>query len=137
MVQKQARLSPMSHSNLECTEENFFEFAKQHYHNPECEDMDEFMADIDRIKYIKRLINRYHSSGDFQDHLLMNHIIVFYNVFGIDGATRMLACRLSYKYWTVIKPICIFLYYFRNTDFTGIEMDPFVVDLLRKKRKEK
>ena len=75
MVQKQARLSPMSHSKLECTEENFFEFDKQHYHNPECEDMDEFMADIDRIKYIKRLINRYHSSGDFQDHLLMNHII--------------------------------------------------------------
>ena len=114
------------------TEENYLIVAAKHYNNPQCSSTDEFYADLDRIKYIKRIINRYLETGELSDRLLINHIIVFCNVFGIEIGVKMMAVKLDYKYWSVIKPILVFLKYIEPTDLVGIDMDTNVINVLRK-----
>jgi hypothetical protein len=114
------------------TEENYLIVAAKHYNNPQCSSTDEFYADLDRIKYIKRIINRYIETGDLSERLLLNHIIVFCNVFGIEIGVKMMAVKLEYKYWSVIKTILVFLKYIEPTDLIGIDMDANVIKILRK-----
>jgi hypothetical protein len=114
------------------TESTFFLYAAKHYYNPTFSDIEEFEEDIKRFKYIKRLVNRYLETGKFPDRLLMNHIIIIFNVFGISPALKMLELRLDEKHWPVVKPILLFLNYIKNDEYTGIKMDQNVVDFLRK-----
>lgn len=76
------------------TEENFDLFAAKHYDNPTCFSREEFEEDINRFKYIKKLVYRYIDRGELRERLILNHIIVLYNVFG-EAATRMMAYRLG------------------------------------------
>ena len=70
----------------ELTNKNFELFAAHHYNNPECMDVDEFKEDLSRFKYLKRLLRRYEVDHDPQYRLILNHLIVIYNVFGIEAA---------------------------------------------------
>jgi len=74
---------------------NFLLYAAKHYDNPQCYDTVEFYDDLKRIKYIKRLLNRYQEEGDLKDRLILNHITVLSNVFGPEATTKMLflKCR--------------------------------------------
>jgi len=114
------------------TDENLLIYAAKHYTNPRCIDAEEFYEDLNRIKYIKRLLNKYEESGNISERLILNHLIVFFNVFGIEPALNMLEFKLDDKYWPVIKPFLIFLKYIRNDQYTDIKMDQNVVDVLRK-----
>jgi len=116
---------------VEVTEENYLIVADKHYNNPQCSSTDEFYADLDRIKYIKRIINRYLETGELSERLLINHIIVFCNVFGIEIGVKMMALKLDYKYWPVIKSFLVFLKYIEPADLVGIKMDPKVINILR------
>ena len=114
------------------TDENLLLYAAKHYSNPRCIDAEEFYEDLNRIKYIKRLLNKYEESGKISERLILNHLIVFFNVFGIDPALKMLEFKLDEKYWPAIKPFLIFLKYIRNDQYTDYSMDQNVVDVLRK-----
>lgn len=114
------------------TDENLLIYAAKHYTNPRCIDAEEFYEDLNRIKYIKRLLNKYEESGKISERLILNHLIVFFNVFGIEPALKMLEFKLNDKYWPVIKPFLIFLKYIRNDQYTDIAMDQNVVNVLRK-----
>ena len=114
------------------SEDNYFIFAAKNYYNPKCIDADEFYEDLKRFKYIKRLINRYEDTNTLSERLILNHLIVIFNVFGIDAACRMLEFKLNAKHWQVIKPFLIFLHYIRNDQYVDIEMDKHVIDKLRK-----
>lgn len=114
------------------TDENLLIYAAKHYTNPRCIDAEEFYEDLNRIKYIKRLLNKYEESGKISERLILNHLIVFFNVFGIEPALKMLEFKLNDKYWPIIKPFLIFLKYIRNDQYTEIAMDQNVVDILRK-----
>lgn len=116
----------------EITEENLLLYAAKNYYNPVCADAEEFMEDLNRFKYIKRLINKYLESGNLSDRLLLNHLIVVYNVFGIEAANRILELKLNEKHWEVIKPFLVFLRYITNDQYVEISMDPHVVATLRK-----
>ena len=70
--------------NIDLTEENLFLFAAKHYYNPQFSDIEEFYEDLKRFKYIKRLVNRYLDNGDLTERLILNHLIVVFNSFGID-----------------------------------------------------
>ena len=76
-------------------ESNFLLYAAKHYDNPQCFDTIEFYEDLKRFKYIKRLFNRYLEDGDMKERLVLNHIVVLFNLFGVKPATRMLflKCR--------------------------------------------
>lgn len=116
----------------ELTEDNLFIFAAKHYYNPLGVDAEEFEEDLNRFKYVKRLVNRYLESDKLAERLILNHLIVIFNVFGIEGGLAILELKLEQKHWPVIKPFLIFLRAIRNDQYTNIAQDPTVVGELRK-----
>ena len=116
----------------ELTEKNLFLYAAKHYKNPKFADIDEFYEDLKRFKYVKRLLNRYIETDELAERLLLNHFIVIFNMFGIEAALDILELKLEDKHWPIVKPFLIFLNYIKNDQYTGITMDPNVVDTLRK-----
>lgn len=118
--------------NFELTEENLLIYAAKNYYNPKYINADEFYEDLKRFKYIKRLLNRYEETGTLSERLILNHLIVVFNVFGIEPALKILELKIDKRQWPQIKPFLIFLRYIRNDQYTNIIMDPIVVDALRK-----
>jgi hypothetical protein len=97
----------MDFSNL--TNDNILMFAIKNYNNSSCHSTEEFATDIERVKYIKRLFKRYQVKGILKERLLLNHIIVLYNVFGPESATRLLYFKLESDLWTILKTFLEFL----------------------------
>ena len=91
------------------TDANFLMFAMKEYNNQQCTNIDEFYDDLKKIKYIKRLINRFLENGNLKEILILNHLIVFYNVFDNKAATRLLFFKIEEKYWSVLKTFLIYL----------------------------
>lgn len=114
------------------TEDNLFLYAAKHYRNPSFSDIDEFYEDLKRYKYIKRLVNRYLDAGQLSERLILNHLIVIFNSFGMEAGLEILKLKLNEKHWPVIKPFLIFLNYIKNNELLGIEQDKIVVESLRK-----
>jgi hypothetical protein len=95
----------------ELTEDTFTMYAIKHYDNPSCKGMDEFLDDLKRFKYIKRLLRKYNVGKDLKERLILNHIIVLGNLFGIDATTKMLFYKLEEKFWPQVKTFLVFLNY--------------------------
>ncbi len=85
-------------------------YAAKYYDNPQCYDTVEFYDDLKRFQYLKRLFNRYKETGELKERLVINHIIVLYNVFGPIHCTRLLFLKLN-EYHEILKPIIEFLGY--------------------------
>ena len=115
----------------ELTEENLFLYAAKHYYNPKFTDVEEFKEDLNRFKYTKRLFNRYLQEGELMDRLIMNHLIVMSNVFGIEPMLKILELKLDDKHWPIVKPFLIFLKYIRVDQYPEVALDKVVVDRLR------
>ena len=115
-------------------EDVFALFAARHYYNPICIDADEFHDDLNRFKYVKRLLNRYVDNNILSERLILNHLIVIFNVFGIPAGLKMLEYKLSptEKYMPIVKPFLIYLSIITNDKYTGVEMNSYVVNRLRK-----
>ena len=92
----------------ELTEDNFLLFAIKNYENPQAVTKEDFDKDLNHFKYIKRLLKRYKNTGELKTHLLLNHFIVLYNIFG-DAATPMLFYKIEEDLWSVMKTFVIFL----------------------------
>jgi len=116
---------------IELNEENLLLYAAKHYYNPRFVDIDEFNEDLNRFKYIKRLVNRYIVEGELTDRLIMNHLIVVSNVFGIEAMLKILELKLEDKHWPIIKPFLIFLKYIKVEQYPEIPLDKRVVERLR------
>lgn len=116
----------------ELTEENLFLYAAKAYYKPQFSDIDEFYEDLKRFKYIKRLVNRYLDQGELTERLIINHLIVVFNSFGIEPAINILKLKLDERHWPVVKPFLIYLKYITDDQITGFKMDATVVDRLRK-----
>ena len=110
---------------------NFELYAAQNYNNPECIDIEEFKEDLARFKYLKRLLRRYELTEDLQVRLILNHIIVIYNVFGIESANRMIWYKIEPEHWTYIKPFLVFLNYLPIDEKVYVPLDPYIIDKLR------
>ena len=106
----------------ELNEDNFLLFAIKHYDNPQCVTKDDFYEDLKRFKYIKRLFKRYYKSGVLKTHLLLNHIIVIYNIFG-DAATPILFFKVDKQYWSALKSFMVYLDRIETTVLSDIEPD--------------
>lgn len=79
------------------------------YDNPACCGLPEFNEDLERIKYIKRLLKRYKNKGILKERLILNHIIIVYNIFGPEVATRILFFKLEQDLWIYLKTFLAFL----------------------------
>lgn len=113
-------------------EHNVMLFAAKHYHNPLGASSEDFYEDLKRFTYVKRLVNKYLQAKDLPDRLILNHLIVIFNVFGIEPACKILELKLDDEHWPVIKPFLIFLRYIENTKYADIHMNKNVVEALRK-----
>lgn len=95
--------------NVVLTKDNFLLYAIRNYQNPNCMSMSEFQEDLKKIKYIKRLLNKYVKTGEIKERLLLNHIIVLYNMFGPQHTTRMLFFKIEEEYWSILKTFLLYL----------------------------
>jgi len=122
-------------------EKNFLLFAMQHYNNPQCVEVEEFNDDLRRIKYIKRLFNQYDMDGVLKERLILNHIIVFFNVFQTRAATRILFFKIEEKFWPMLKTFLFYLRFMpedkvesingKDILVTDIQMDQGIINKLR------
>lgn len=111
----------------------FLKYAMENYNNPSCSSKEEFDEDINRIKYVKRLFGRYFSTGELKERLVLNHIIIFYNVFEMEAATKMLFYRMEDKFKPLLKTFLVYLNYLPEDDnYVRIPMDTKVIDILRR-----
>lgn len=92
----------------ELNEDNFLLFAIKNYENPQAVTKEDFEKDLNHFKYIKRLLKRYKKSGELKTHLILNHFIILYNIFG-EATTPMLFFKIEKELWTCIKSFIIFL----------------------------
>ena len=116
-------------------------YAAKHYDNPQCFDTLEFYEDLSRFKYIKRLFNRYEESGELKERLILNHLIILYNVFGA-ATTKMLFFKLN-GHLHLLKPFILLLGFLpdkvsgvgvvnKTIISSDIPMDDNIVQILRK-----
>lgn len=92
----------------ELTDDNFILFAIKNYQNPQGVTKDDFIKDLNHFKYIKRLLKKYKKSGVLKLHLLLNHFIILYNIFG-EATTPMLFFKIEKELWSSMKSFVIFL----------------------------
>lgn len=91
-------------------ESNVLLYAAKYYDNPNCYDTIEFYEDLNRFKYLKRLFNKYSETGELKERLIINHLVVLYNVFGVEATTRMLFLKLRDNY-PQLKPFLVMMGY--------------------------
>ena len=121
----------------ELTNEIYLMYALLHYDNPHCVDIKEYFEDVRKLKYIKRLFNRYKEDGVIKERLILNHLISFYNVFENAAATRLLFFRVGKEYYPLLKTFLVYLNRMPeqvndNLYSTDISMDKNVIETLRK-----
>jgi hypothetical protein len=121
-------------------DETFMIYAIKAYDKPNCV-MSEFYEDLKRIKYVKRLFIKYHKDKEIKERLVINHLIVLYNVFGATAATRILFYKIDQKYYSILKTFLIFLNYMpqvitkvkgKTIRTTEIPVDLKLAEILRK-----
>ena len=94
--------------NDKLNESNFLLYAMHHYDNTQCYSLAEFEDDLKKFLYLKKLISRYKNNGDLKERLILNHIIVLYNLFG-DATTKMLFYKVDENCWDVLTTFLVYL----------------------------
>jgi hypothetical protein len=107
---------------MQLTESTFLLYAMKHYDNPHCSEMSEFEEDMKRFQYLRKLFSRYRQDNDLKERLILNHMIVIYNVFG-EYATNMLFMKLN-EYHEFLRPFVEYLNYMPSViRYDDIEMN--------------
>ena len=119
-------------------DKTFIVFAMKSYDNPQCEDIEEFYEDINRVKYIKRLLGRFIKKGVLKERLILNHIIIMGNVFGPLATSRMLFFKLEEELYSSLKTFLLYLGYLpefphqiSETDMQDIPIDLRIMKVLK------
>lgn len=120
-------------------DDNFTMYAVKAYNSPHCI-MSEFEGDLKRTKYLKRLFRRYKVTKTLKERLILNHLILLYNVFGAEPATRILFFRIDENDYDILKTFLIYLNYMpervkgingKDIISSDILIDMNVADILR------
>jgi hypothetical protein len=94
--------------NEKLNESNFLLYAMHHYDNTQCYSLVEFEDDLKKFLYLRKLISRYKNNGDLKERLILNHIIVLYNLFG-DATTKMLFYKVDENCWDILTTFLVYL----------------------------
>jgi hypothetical protein len=94
--------------NDKLNESNFLLYAMHHYDNTQCYSLVEFEDDLKKFLYLRKLISRYKNNGDLKERLILNHIIVLYNLFG-DATTKMLFYKVDENCWDILTTFLVYL----------------------------
>ena len=121
------------------TNENVMLYAAKAYDKPNCI-MSEFKDDMKRFNYLKRLFKRYRKNDELKEQLVLNHLVVLYNVFGPEVTTRLLFFKMSKDDYSALKTYLLFLSFMpekirsiKGTDIisSDIPVDMKIADVLR------
>ena len=122
------------------TEDNFTIYAMKSYNSPHCI-MSEFEGDLKRTKYLKKLFRKYKKTKLLKERLILNHIILLYNVFGVEACTRILFYKIDERDYDILKTFLIYLNYMPNRivgirgqdiESSSIMIDMDIAEILRK-----
>jgi hypothetical protein len=114
------------------TKDNVILFAIKHYDNPQCAGEHEFYDDMKRFKYIKRLLRKYTEHGILKERLILNHITVLNNVFGVDAASTLLIFKIDPEQWSALKSFMVFLSMIPEGELKQIPEDKHILEVLDK-----
>lgn len=123
------------------TDKNYIMYAMKNYANPQCVDLDDFYEDLKRIGYIRRLLIKYKKSKSLRERLILNHLIILYNVFPVQEITNILFFKIEREYWSALKTFLVYLNFMPEKLFflddyiiltTDITLDTHIIDVLRK-----
>lgn len=116
----------------ELNDDNFELFAIRSYYNPTAVDAEEFYDDLKRFKYVKRLLTRYRENGKPPVNLLLNHLVIIFNVFGAENGLKMLEYKvMTPENLSVLKPFLLYLKVIDNHKYIDTPMDNLIVTGLR------
>ena len=116
----------------EITKDNWLLFAQQNYDNPTLEKEEEFYDDIKRFKYLKRLFRKYDITKEIKIRLVLNHLVVLQNVFGVEAAVTLLLYKVDEKYWSILKTCLNYLDYLYPHELQDIKTDKNIEEMLKK-----
>ena len=114
------------------TNDNIVMFAIKHYDNPQCEGESEFNDDMKRFKYIKRLLMKYNESGELKERLILNHMIVVYNLFGAEAGSTLLLFKIEPELWSVLKTFMVFLNMILEDEMEEVEEVQSIKEILER-----
>ena len=114
----------------EITKDNWLLFAQHYYDNPTLEKEKEFYDDVKRFKYLKRLFRKYKITGELKVRLVINHLIVLQNVFGVEAAVTLLLFKVDRQYWSILKTALDYLGYLYSHELNDVIVDENVKKLL-------
>ena len=114
----------------ELNESTYILFAIKHYENSHCVTREDFDEDMKRFKYLKRLLKRYVRGGSLRTHLIINHLIILYNVFG-EATTPLLFFKMEREYWSILKTILLYLNKYPVGMLAELEVDPDIEEELK------
>ena len=117
----------------ELNESNYMLFAIKFYDNPQSVTREDFESDLKRIRYVKRLLKRYQNNGELKVHLILNHLIILFNVFN-EATVPLLFYNLDEELWPAIKSFLIFLNRlpeYPKTNVNDIEADEYCLQQLK------
>ena len=115
----------------EITKDNWLLYAQHHYDNPTLQKEQEFYDDIKRFKYLKRLFRKYKATKNIKIRLVLNHVIVLSNVFGVEAACTLLLYKVEKMYWSYLKSVLVYLDYLYPHELNDIKTDKNIDILLK------
>lgn len=122
---------------LPINEDNFLRITLQYYDNPQCHSIAEFEEDLKRFRYLNKLFNRYNVNNDLKERLILNHLIILYNCFGVI-TTELLFFKIDKQYWNYLATFLIFLNRMPdeipefNISLIDLQIDNNIANTLRK-----
>lgn len=126
---------------IKLTEKNYIMYAMKNYANAQCVDIEDFYEDLKRIGYIRRLLVKYKNSTLLKERLILNHLIILYNVFSPQELTNILFFKIEREHWSALKTFLVYLNFMPEKLFflenyviltTDISLDNNIVTILRK-----
>lgn len=118
-------------------EQTFLTTAMKFYDNPQCFGLKEFENDLKKFLYLKKLFNRYLECGELRERLIINHIIILFNLFGV-ATPEMLFFKIDKEHWNLLATFLVFLDRMPeqipefNINLADLELDSTVTDILEK-----
>lgn len=116
---------------MELNDRTFLLYAAKHYVNPCCMDISEFYEDVSRFKYLKKLLKRYKDKGELQERLILNHIIIIGNSFGINAGVKLCFFKIPEEHWPALKTFMLYLNYIHPEEYINIPSDIYVARKLQ------
>jgi hypothetical protein len=116
---------------MKLSEDNFTLFAASNYDNIQCANFSEFQNDLKKFTYINKLFARYEKEGDLKERLILNHIIILYNLFG-SNLNEMLFLKIEQKYWSLLATFLVYLNRLPENMLSEFVLNQDIINALRK-----